>query len=640
MGTWIFKEHKPGLKSREPTQGEFFSTDAIRSMAEALVRESVQNSLDANHAEQTITVRFHLANGSQALEPVKAQQYFSSAWPHFKAQGNGLDDVPDVDKECRYLLVEDFGTTGLTGDVAQWRHVDGVKNSFFYFFRTEGRSGKGEEDRGRWGIGKYVFPRSSRVNAFLTLTVRSTDSKTFVMGQAVLKSHGVGDRYFTPDGDFGKTNPDGTELVLPSDDAQFADQFRRDFSLSRTGEPGLSVVVPWVNDEITRDSLLMAVIEDYYSPILSGGLQIEVSDQSGAIKVTGETLREACKQLGADFEKRMLPRVDLAAWANDLDPAMVVRLNPANPKRPQWEDTLVPPEQLVALRERYRSGEKISIELPLTVREYDERRKEKTPRESYFRVYLMGNESSDGSPEFVREGITISDVRPRRTQGVQALVVIDRGPLATLLGDSENPAHTQWQKDREHFARKYVNAKSYIDFVSQSVWRFVQTLSESDQQPDRDLLRDIFFVPKMPPTPQAKDKHKPRKRNQGETVTPDPRPEPRRKRYTLSKIAGGFTVKRGHPDALTPATLAIAVAYDRRRGSPLKKYSPDDFALNKAPISVECEGAEITHQQRNELKLRVVHSNFRVSVTGFDENRDLYVDVDPQDEDGTDDPQT
>jgi hypothetical protein len=44
---WEFKPLARGDKIREATQGEFFSTDAIRNPAEAIVRESVQNSLDA-----------------------------------------------------------------------------------------------------------------------------------------------------------------------------------------------------------------------------------------------------------------------------------------------------------------------------------------------------------------------------------------------------------------------------------------------------------------------------------------------------------------------------------------------------------------------------------------------------------------
>jgi hypothetical protein len=257
---WIFKELRPGDKDRQPTQGEFFATDAIRSPAEALVRETIQNSLDAGikGAAGPVRVRFHLANGPHALPAKIAQRYFKDGWNHFFSANNGLDDVPNNTDDCPFLVAEDFGTSGLTGEVNQWRHIPGQKNPFYYFFRTEGRSGKGEEDRGRWSIGKYVFPRSSRINAFIALTVRSDDSRRLLMGQTVLKSHSVGSKYFTPDGDYGQ--PDGNGLVLPVDDKLFLDQFCQDFKLRRDREPGLSVVVPWVDEDFTKKALLQAVM--------------------------------------------------------------------------------------------------------------------------------------------------------------------------------------------------------------------------------------------------------------------------------------------------------------------------------------------------------------------------------------------
>ena len=44
---WHFRQHAPGEKTRDPIQGEFFATEAIRNPAEALIREGIQNSLDA-----------------------------------------------------------------------------------------------------------------------------------------------------------------------------------------------------------------------------------------------------------------------------------------------------------------------------------------------------------------------------------------------------------------------------------------------------------------------------------------------------------------------------------------------------------------------------------------------------------------
>lgn len=623
---WVFRELKPGNKDRQPTQGEFFATDAISSFAEALVRESIQNSLDAavESSGNPVRVRFHLATGRHSLPAERAVRYFTSAWKHFKADGNGLDEVPSRDEPCPFLAVEDFQTTGLLGETKQWHNIPNEDNPYYFFFRAEGLSGKGEQDRGRWGIGKYVFPRSSRINSFLAVTVRSSDSRRLLMGQAILKSHSIEGRYFTPDADYGRRDAQlgGGDFVLPVEDETLIGQFCNDFSLQRENRAGLSIVVPWVNDEITRESLVQAVIKDYFFPILAGELVITVSTGDESLEVNRDTLEAASRMVNDDFAKRMLPMLQLSNWALEQTAETIVKLNAADPKRPVWDATLIPSDRLNELRQRFRSGERLAIEVPLTVRE-----KGKTDRPTFFRAYLVNDSGDEGTPVFIRDGIIISDVRSRWVSGVRSLVVVEDKPLATLLGDAENPAHTQWQNDREHFRHKYFFSKSYIDFVSQSVSMFVRFLNESDQQPDRELLRDIFWIPKKPESDQAKEKSRPRKRNRGIVIIPDPKPEPRKRRFTIFKVAGGFTVTQGAPEAAVPQVLEIAVAYDRRRGSALKKYDPADFELDAKPIMVETDSVEVAERKLNRLSVRVLASPFRVSVRGFDENRDLYLDV-------------
>ena len=74
-------------------------------------------------------------------------------------------------------------------------------------------------------------------------------------------------------------------------------------------------------------------------------------------------------------------------------------------------------------------------------------------------------------------------------------MVIERGALATLLGDSENPAHTQWQKDGSKFKDKYYYGAAYIRFVADSVSEIVRISTEAEDQEDVSLLSDIFFIP-------------------------------------------------------------------------------------------------------------------------------------------------
>ncbi len=64
MPKWHFMHQRPGDTTREPIQGEFFSTEAISNTAAALVREGNQNSLDARIDDEKIRVRLFVSGAA------------------------------------------------------------------------------------------------------------------------------------------------------------------------------------------------------------------------------------------------------------------------------------------------------------------------------------------------------------------------------------------------------------------------------------------------------------------------------------------------------------------------------------------------------------------------------------------------
>lgn len=625
---WHFAELRPGDKTREPTQGEFFATDAIRDPAEALVREALQNSLDAGERDQTgqpaetVIIRIFLATGNHALTPRAIAEFLDGTWPHLEAKDNGLLTAPTPDEPCPYLVIEDFGTSGLTGDVRQWHDIPGTSNSFFYFFRAEGRTGKSGEDRGRWGVGKYVFPRSSRANSFFGLTIRADDQQRLLMGQAVLKTHACGSKHYKPDGGFGELDGD---LLLPVTDESLIDHFCSTFSLERKREPGLSIMIPWIESEITREALLQAVVRGYFYPILEGKLAVTIAVPGSETEVTDATLLDVIRSLGEGTAAELAPLIELADWSCNRKPSEILSVNPARVDRPTWSTPdIIPPVAITPLQTELERGGRIALRIPLTIRT-----NRQPDRSSHFHLFMV----NDGVPRertvFVREGIIISDVRPKRVHGIRSIVVVDHKPLATLLGDSENPAHTQWQKDSSNFRDKYpkLYGKAVIDFVTHCVSGIVGVLSSHQREEDKNLLKDFFSLP-APPDPEAAKSRQKRKKKKG--TEPEERPalpEPRKRRYRLEQVPGGFRLSPGEPDAELPPNLDIRVAYDVRRGNAFKRYARADFDLKDSSFAVESEGVTIELRAENRLSVAVQNREFRLAVSGFDEERDLCVDV-------------
>lgn len=568
-----------------------------------------------------LRVRFLLVTGKHALSGKQAATWFDEAWEHFHAPGNGLREPPSKTEPCSYLVFEDFNTSGLKGDTHQSEPIDGVRNHFFYFFRSEGKSVEGGKERGRWGVGKHVSPRSSRANAFFGLSIRDGTGERVLMGQSVFKSHRAHGKYFCPDGYFAIKEKSG--LVLPFTDAATLDKFAQDFRIQRTNESGLSVVVPWVDPEISVATLIDAAVRGYFYPILTGTLSVTVETPEKTILIDNSTLDEAALMLPEAESADILNLVELAEWASTCKPQDKVKLAPCNPDCPEWRDDLIPADQLKAVRTALEQGEKVAVRASLTVRE-----KSKAPRPSHFDFYLRKDGFESGRPVFIREGLIVSDVRAPRARGIRSFVIAESGALATLLGDAENPAHTEWQSKGENFHGKYTYGPAVLNFVTRAVANFVHALTAQEDEEDKTLLLDIFSLPaeKVEDEPKQPEKKKKKKGQESEDEDQEQQ-EPRKKRFRVQKAKVGFTITRGDAGTPPPARLSIRVAYDIRRGNPLRKYNTADFRLNHIPIKLEppLDGLKVITKEENRIVVDILDPEFRLTVAGFDELRDLFV---------------
>jgi hypothetical protein len=621
---WYFKPKQPGDTIREPVQGEFFATEAISDPGMALVREGIQNSLDAAMEGERVLVRIFVSGAGSAVAAVDVRPYVEDAWPHLRADGNGLlpDELPSTGQPMPYLVFEDFGTKGLEGDEsAPFRSATGEKNHFYHFFRAEGQSDKESTQRGSWGVGKHVFPRSSRISSFFGFSVRHSDKARMLMGRLVLKSHYVGKDY-CQDGYYGVRKEPSESLVMPITDGTALDTFSRVFRLERgPTEPGLSVVVPWPAPDITDQSIVLAVLRGYFYPILSGQLEVIVETPSVKTVLDKDSLPDAVTTIGREMSLEICPLIDLARWSMSLSTEQRCTLmSPAEDQAWQWSRALFP-EDLTFLRQVLLRGEKLAFRVPVTVR-----KKGEVPQPSFFDVFMLrdGTETH-GRPTFIREGVIIPKVDAPRTRGVRALVTVDDIPLASFLRDAENPAHTEWQHDGSNFRGKYKSGRSDLAFVKRSVHEIIGILTETGEEEDPSLLVDFFFLPEG--AVAVREEEADEKEGREPPRPPPPPPPPQPQRFRIQKVAGGFSIVPGSAEVPAPCLIEMRVAYDVTRGNPLKRYSPEDFDVQEAPIILEPppEGVEIVERAENLIVIRVLRRAFSFHLKGFDENRDLYV---------------
>ncbi|MFQ5444953.1 MAG: hypothetical protein ACE5EK_10090, partial [Nitrospinales bacterium] len=558
-----------------------------------------------------------MSGKENAVESKKVGSFFNSAWRHLKADRNGLSKAPSKTDNCHFLVFEDFGTSGLLGEVDQPYPYPDKKNNFYYFFRAVGLSDKGEKGRGRWGIGKHVFPRSSNISSLFGFTIRADDNKRFLMGRSNLKIHAVGGKYYKADGCFGLQAKGG--MILPVDDSTYIEEFSKTFNLKRNGEPGFSVVVPWYDLEITHDEIIRAVIRDYFYPILAGKLEVVVNTPTVNETIDRRTLINIAEKTG-ELDK-LRPTLELAVWALGITPDDIKSLKTPSPdKSPKWSEYLIPDELLDSMRTAFEKGERLAIKVPVTITEND-----LPERESFFYLFLTRDLGGDydGRPVFIRDGIIISNNRAPLARGIRSLVVADDSLIAAFLGNAENPAHTEWQHNCSNFKDKYKFGKSWLGFITKSVYEIVRIISKDDKKEDRTLLASIFKLPFIPDEESVRSSNKePGKKDGPEPPPPPPPPPPKPQRFKIQQVNSGFTITPGKEGSIVPPYLDIRVAYNTRKSNPFKKYYKADFELDKEPIQVEPENIEIVSCRQNHLIVAVKDPDFRLVVRGFDERRD------------------
>lgn len=622
---WRFRRMQPGEMNIDPIEGEFFSTEALGSLADALVREAIQNSLDARAPGMQARVRVVFPRPGAMLSGGRKDGYLAGLWPHIAADRSGLAGIPAPDRPLGFVLVEDFGTRGLQGSPVQSEdeEIDASRsrNDFYYFWRNVGRSRKSASELGRWGLGKTVFPAASRLNAFFALTVRRDDGQRLLMGQAVLKIHKLDGARYYPYGYFGRFEDD---FALPIEDADLVDAFCRDFSITRHAEPGLSVVIPHPDPELAPEQVLPSVVRHYFVPILSGELVVLVEHDGRTERLDAGTLAQVLGRVGWAEASALQRMVELAHWGLQLPAERYACLpEPAVAVAPRWSADAAIEQALAPLREAFNRSDPVAVRVPVWVKPATGE-----PVRTSFDVFLERDDALSGGEEhFVRDGITVAGVRSGVQSGVRSIVCVRNRALSGLLGDSENPAHTEWQERSPRFRERYRHGPFTLRYVKGAPREIVRILTRPAAGRDFALLRHLFSLD-VPAEDELKQRrpHGPRPTDPGGTGdAPVIELSGKDRFFELQKLQGGFRVAGAGNAARPPRFAAVLAAYEVRRGNPFALYQSLDFEMGRAPIVAEAVGAEIVRQAGNAIVIRIDDPAFQLIVKGFDARRDVRV---------------
>ena len=655
---WRFARMTPAEINQDPVQGEFFSREA--NLPGRLVREAIQNSLDARRGADPVRVRFVFSGERDALPADRAARYLRRLRRHVEAvvaaggMAAGASDGDDEEEEraaydalacfdrpMDYLVVEDFGTRGLAGDIeANSEREEG--NHFWGFFRSIGISPKGENDAGSWGLGKWVFPDASIVNAYLGMTQREGEENWLLMGMALLKTHHLGEgaerrkyRYY---GSFAAHDERDDEhwLPLPIDSDDDADDFiltaLDDFGLERMENPGLSVIVPYPKDELTPAAIARAVLTQYFLPVVRGDLVVEIvhpDEETRIIDAVGIEEEVGRIALGRDDEspESLRRAIELARWAITREERAHIEIPARNPA-----GALAGRDDLDTIRERYERGDQLAFRLTTSARA----RKDNRPLNTSFHLYLERDDDLNwGHDYFMRGPLRIPNMDEIERHKARALVLVDGdSPLGHMLRDAEGPAHEKWSPREQRLKDNWIGGPQRVQDVCHAAERLLQRLTE------RPPERLTHALAKWFPATTPKDDTNTADNNTGSGTTTKKKP-PRLPRSPLEIVSasGGFAVRapKDAKKSLADTDWTVRFAYDST-GSPSKPFrlfaqgvaaEAPDFSLHDGQLRVEAKGCEYDITGENEFTLHVHADEFRIAVSGFDSRRDVVVDVQP-----------
>jgi len=608
---WRFSPQLADQVETEITQRDQFNNDDV-NISETIVREAIQNSLDAALDDPCrVKVSFRWINAKHGL----CSQFFKSLFDGQKRHAEAADiDTSQLNFDSPMaLVIEDFGTCGLTGSTNSKDD-----KHFSDFWRRHGKSHKTGKSRGRWGLGKLVYSTTSQIGAFFGVTRRVDDGEPLLMGQTVLNLRTVDDIQYPPHAFFADLeNEDDiyNRIPVPIKDPQFLADFCSNFSIQRENDPGLSVIIPFPDPAFDIESMIGVAMANYFYPLITGQLVLQFDD----LVINQENVREMTKKYAGDHFNQIDILFDFIEEVYTAESGQLLTLKPSWLDDKKLDEDDFDEATLESIRNSFSRGELVALSLPVTIK-----KKDGATQESKFSVYIKRpDELTKGRDIYVRGGLTLpAEAKFRDRRALGAMIAEDE-PICAFLGDAENAAHTQWTTNTEKLRHNYKASQPIVTVIKKSVLQLYDLLAEVTEEEDEDALQNFFWFDE-PDDGNRKKRKKPKPPKPIGPIIPKSPPL-----LKLSQTADGFRIcsTDDFTDDKLPREVTVKAAYEVSKGSAFKKYSTHDFTVGKnGTVSTAMEGkVKMITSKENTWTIEIQETPFTFTASGFDKNRDLKV---------------
>ncbi|HRN52131.1 MAG TPA: hypothetical protein PK788_01415 [Gemmatimonadaceae bacterium] len=623
LAHWQFRPLNPNENSGASTTDDNFA-DEERTNVEILVRETLQNPLDARLGDEVVRVVYRVKSVDLS-ESAFSRSIFSDDWmKHFKAGGLIRDSAKP--KKMKFLIIEDFGTTGLEGSYTD-SGVEGQGENWNAFWFREGEGAKPSRSNGGAGQGKITLYLASQLRSVFALTHRASDGGELLFGCCRFR------RNYKLDGDLRRwakearwgalADPD--QQAVPIVDEALISAAKTELGLrNHSNEAGTSFIVPMPMEEFTEALLLRAVVNEFYFAIRRGRLEVTV----GSTEINKDTVVACAEGLGADcrLPRRFREFLGEAAGAVGGAPTAVAKKTwsrATSLAEGEFDKT-----ELETLKSAFVSGEMVRVDFPISVR----RRDQAGATESVFRVFLKQDEDLPQSLElFLRQDLGIDGERRLKSSRVivpvMALTFIEDVALSELLVAAEEPTHRNWNARRPRVVAQYFSPSDVLNAVRNAALRLVQFIAPSGRRDETALA--VFFEAPNSETKRDGGSFGNKPDVPGDPPPLPPLPEPKPKPVKVKLNADGFEVRAQKIAGVQfPIRCRVTLAYATVIGDPFRLWDAADFWVedderhNKVMSNIGSLTADL-----NRIEFEMQNEQSVLSVAGFDPNRQLVIRV-------------
>lgn len=624
--SWLYTRPAFGRTGRSLSENNFAKEK--RNWVAILLREILQNGLDARRSTSTaVTVRLAEQQVSPNNMDYVRKLLTVDHIARFNASVSHIKDVNEISD--RFLVIEDFGTTGLTG-VTHDPDIDGAGQNWNAFWFREGEGGK-EQGAGNGGAGqgKITYFSTSEIRTIFAYTVRNDDLSEALYGaSSFLRDYEYNSTRTLRDAYWGveQKRQDDT-IAIPTTDPATIAEFREKFGITRqTAEAGLSLVIP-APMRFNIDQAVEVTIAEFFTPILRGDLIVQI----GETTLDANTIMEVANLRLSDIRARELYTCTTKGFREFVAAALIrsqtdeVALAPVIPTMSDLCDASFGAENLERLRLDLQNGKQISVRFPLKI---SPKGREKVT--CFFDVHLMcPSELEHVEQAIIRRDLLIGE-EPigggSLRQRARGLTLINDRELSKLLLSAEEATHLRWNTKLPRLREYYRSGAEAVAFVRNAMARLLEVLTGGEQKRDFRLLAKFFPAPGMNPQLPQKGRKSPEGKN---PIEIGKIPSPVSKKLALHSLIDGVRVTPSKVGSLLPSDMPVhghlEFAYEGLDKDAFAEYTPLDFEVSDSYFRFGERNCTTIFRENNIVQFQILDPDFLFEVAGFDTNLRLRV---------------